>query len=132
MSKVNEERDGHPPMKKGDIVGLYGRMPVEFQKLVRKIQDAHNYDYAAMELLDAFRIEWRDYDGSTNIPKDATEEVTVTAYSDYVTLQVHKPAYAEIVAKLRVAGRNDVFDSDGSLSLIKVLDAFTEATNERY
>jgi hypothetical protein len=44
---------------KGDINGLYGRMPVELQKLVRKIRDAHNYDYAAMELLDAFSMEWR-------------------------------------------------------------------------
>ena len=43
----------------GDITGLYGRMPPIFQKLVRKIADAPNYDFAAMELLDAFEIEWR-------------------------------------------------------------------------
>lgn len=43
----------------GDIDGLFGRMPGIFQKLVRKIADAPNYDFAAMELLDAFGIEWR-------------------------------------------------------------------------
>lgn len=44
---------------KGDIEGLYGRMPADLRKLVRKIADAPNYDYAAMELLDAFNAEWR-------------------------------------------------------------------------
>ncbi len=43
----------------GEINGLYGRIPPIFQKLVRKISDASNYDFAAMELLDAFEIEWR-------------------------------------------------------------------------
>jgi len=43
----------------GEIDGLYGRMPGKLQKLVRKIADAPNYDFAAMELLDAFEIEWR-------------------------------------------------------------------------
>src|SRR5262245_39165287 len=46
-------------IEKGDIDGLYGRIPPMFQKLVRKIADAPNYDYGAMELLDAFEIEWR-------------------------------------------------------------------------
>jgi len=45
---------------KGDVIGLYGRMPPDMQKLVRKIRDAHDFDYAAMELLDAFNIEWRE------------------------------------------------------------------------
>jgi hypothetical protein len=44
---------------KGDIDGLYGRMPADAQKLVRKIADAPNYDYAAMEFLDALGTEWR-------------------------------------------------------------------------
>ena len=44
---------------RGDIEGLYGRMPADLQKLVRKIVDAPNYDYAAMELLDAMNAEWR-------------------------------------------------------------------------
>lgn len=44
---------------KGDVIGLYGRMPLELQRLVRKIADAPNYDYAAIELLDALNIEWR-------------------------------------------------------------------------
>lgn len=43
----------------GDIEGLYGRMPPELQKLVRKIMDAPNYDFGAMELLDALDVEWR-------------------------------------------------------------------------
>ena len=47
---------------KGGIDGLYGRMPGGLQKLVRKIADAPNYDYAAMELLDAFQMEWRNDD----------------------------------------------------------------------
>lgn len=46
-------------VERGEIEGLYGRMPGMFQKLVRKIADAPNYDFAAMELLDAFEIEWR-------------------------------------------------------------------------
>jgi hypothetical protein len=45
---------------KGDIEGLYGRLPDDLKKLVRKIADAPNYDYAAMELLDICRVEWRD------------------------------------------------------------------------
>lgn len=48
-----------PAIAPGDIDGLYGRIPPIFQKLVRKIADAPNYDFAAMELLDAFEIEWR-------------------------------------------------------------------------
>lgn len=44
---------------RGDVAGLYGRMPVNLQKLVRKIVDAPDYDYAAIELLDALNIEWR-------------------------------------------------------------------------
>jgi len=48
-----------PEIEKGDIEGLYGRMPAIFQKLVRKIADAPNYDFGAMVLLDAFEIEWR-------------------------------------------------------------------------
>ncbi len=48
-----------PLKEKGDLEGLYGRMPAGYQKLVRKIVDAPNYDYAAMEFLDAFKIEWR-------------------------------------------------------------------------
>lgn len=43
----------------GDVAGLYGRMPGDLQKLVRKIADAPNYDYAAIELLDALNIKWR-------------------------------------------------------------------------
>lgn len=45
---------------KGGIDGLYGRMPDKLKKLVRKIADAPNYDFAAMELLDAFEVEWRE------------------------------------------------------------------------
>lgn len=45
---------------KGDIEGLYGRMPRDLQKLCRKICDAPNYDFAAMELLDVFNIDWRE------------------------------------------------------------------------
>lgn len=44
----------------GDVEGLYGRMPVNLQKLVRKIADAPNYDNAAVEMLDALNIEWRE------------------------------------------------------------------------
>lgn len=44
---------------KGDIEGLYGRMPDDLRKLTRKIADAPNYDYAAMELLDALNVDWR-------------------------------------------------------------------------
>ena len=44
---------------KGNVAGLYGRMPVDLQRLVRKIADASDYDHGAMELLDAFKIEWR-------------------------------------------------------------------------
>ena len=44
---------------KGDYAGLYRRMPHELQRLVRKIADAPNCDYAAIELLDALNIEWR-------------------------------------------------------------------------
>lgn len=43
----------------GNAAGLYGRMPVNLQKLVRKIADAPDYDHAAIELLDALNIEWR-------------------------------------------------------------------------
>jgi len=50
----------------GAVSGLYGRMPAKLQKLVRKIRDAHNSDYAAMELLDAYNIEWRTPDKSEN------------------------------------------------------------------
>ncbi len=46
--------------KNADVNGLYGRMPPAYQKLVRKIADAPNYDFAAMEFLDAFKIEWRE------------------------------------------------------------------------
>ena len=48
-----------PDIEKGEVDGLYGRMPPIFQRLVRRIADAPNYDFAAMELLDAFEIEWR-------------------------------------------------------------------------
>lgn len=48
-----------PAKIKGDIEGLYGRMPGDMQKLVRKIVDAPNYDYAAMELLDKMNVDWR-------------------------------------------------------------------------
>jgi hypothetical protein len=44
---------------KGDLEGLYGRMPGDLQKLVRRISDAPNYDFAAMELLDALNADWR-------------------------------------------------------------------------
>lgn len=44
---------------KGDIEGLYGRMPGDLRKLVRKIVDAPNYDFAAMEMLDAMNMDWR-------------------------------------------------------------------------
>lgn len=44
---------------KGDIEGLYGRMPADLKKLCRKMCDAPNYDFAAMELLDAFNADWR-------------------------------------------------------------------------
>lgn len=44
---------------RGDVAGLYGRMPVNLQKLVRKIADAPDYDHAAIELLDELNIEWR-------------------------------------------------------------------------
>lgn len=43
----------------GPIEGLYGRMPVELKRVIRKMVDAPDYDYAAMELMDAFNIEWR-------------------------------------------------------------------------
>ncbi len=61
MSTIDYSIGGRydPTLLKGDIGGLYGRMPSELQKLVRKIADAPNYDYAAMELLDAFQMEWR-------------------------------------------------------------------------
>lgn len=58
LTKLLEEQ--RMPVIKGNIEGLYGRMPGDLQKLVRKIADAPNYDYAAMELLDAFQIEWRE------------------------------------------------------------------------
>lgn len=58
---------------KGDVDGLYGRMPIELQKLVRKISDAPNYDHAAMELLDAYDIEWRR-DGDADAPACRREE----------------------------------------------------------
>ena len=45
---------------KGDIDGLYGLLPADLKKLVRKIIDAPNYDYAAMELLDNCKVEWRN------------------------------------------------------------------------
>lgn len=44
---------------KGDIDGLFGRMPSSMQRLVRRVMDAPNYDFGAMELLDALEIEWR-------------------------------------------------------------------------
>lgn len=44
---------------KGDIDGLYGRLPPDLMKLVRKIADAPNYDFAAMEMLDHLGVEWR-------------------------------------------------------------------------
>jgi hypothetical protein len=50
---------GPSAVEPGEIDGLYGRMSPGFQRLVRKIADAPNYDFAAMELLDAFEIEWR-------------------------------------------------------------------------
>jgi hypothetical protein len=46
---------------RGGIEGLYGRAPAGLQKLIRKIADAPDYDFAAMELLDAMNIDWRDY-----------------------------------------------------------------------
>lgn len=49
-----------PEMVTGEIDGLYGRLPSDLKKLVRKIADAPNYDFAAMELLDAFQVEWRE------------------------------------------------------------------------
>jgi hypothetical protein len=45
---------------KGSITGLYGRIPPDLQRLVRKIMDSPSMDYGAMELLDVFQIEWRD------------------------------------------------------------------------
>ena len=51
--------DYDPDALKGGIDGLFGRMPPELQKVVRKIQDAPNYDFAAMEMLDALEIKWR-------------------------------------------------------------------------
>ena len=50
----------HPDQSlKGEIEGLYGRLPPKLQKLVRKIADAPNYDFAAMELLDHLERDWR-------------------------------------------------------------------------
>jgi hypothetical protein len=49
-----------PDALKGRVDGLYGRMPPDMQRRARKIRDAHNLDYAALELLDAFQIEWRE------------------------------------------------------------------------
>lgn len=51
--------DLNPASLKGEIEGLYGRLPPDLMKLVRKIADAPNYDFGAMELLDALDIEWR-------------------------------------------------------------------------
>jgi hypothetical protein len=48
-----------PDALKGDIGGLFGRMPPDPQRIVRKIMDAPNYDFAAMEMLDALEVEWR-------------------------------------------------------------------------
>lgn len=45
---------------KGDFEGLYGRLPGDLQKLVRKIMDSPTYDFGAMELLDYLDIEWRE------------------------------------------------------------------------
>lgn len=42
-----------------DVDGLYGRLPGRLQRIVRKVADAANYDFAAMELLDGLGIEWR-------------------------------------------------------------------------
>lgn len=52
---------GHYDAKtiRGDVIGLYGRMPAELRRLVCKIADAPNYDCAALELLDALNIHWR-------------------------------------------------------------------------
>jgi hypothetical protein len=44
---------------KGEVDGLYGRLPPEMMRLVRRIADAANYDLAAMELLDGLELEWR-------------------------------------------------------------------------
>lgn len=49
-----------PKSVKGDLRGLYGRLPPKLQKLVRKISDAPSYDHGAMELLDAGDVEWRE------------------------------------------------------------------------
>jgi len=51
---IRERRD-----VKGDIDGLYGRAPGDLQRLVRKIADAPNYDFAMMEFLDGIDEEWR-------------------------------------------------------------------------
>lgn len=59
MKRQAYHLDYDPDTLKGDIEGLYGRMPSQLQKVVRKIQDAANYDFAAMEMLDALEIEWR-------------------------------------------------------------------------
>lgn len=52
---------GHYDAKtiRGDVIGLYGRMPADLRRLVCKIADAPNYDCAALELLDALNIHWR-------------------------------------------------------------------------
>lgn len=44
----------------GDVEGLYGRLPADLQRLVRKIADAPNYDNAAVEMLNALNVEWRE------------------------------------------------------------------------
>jgi hypothetical protein len=59
MKTVSYGIEYDPEALAGDVDGLYGRMPPQLQKLVRKIVDAPNYDFAAMELLDGFQMEWR-------------------------------------------------------------------------
>lgn len=66
IAELINERDGQGipitdkfTVEPGEIDGLFSRLPPIFQKLVRKIADAPSYDFAAVELLDAFEIEWR-------------------------------------------------------------------------
>jgi hypothetical protein len=44
----------------GELDGLYGRLPPDLKRLVRRVADAANYDLASMDFLDSFAdIEWR-------------------------------------------------------------------------
>jgi len=64
----------------GELDGLYGRLPPELQKLIRRVADADNYDLAAMDFLDSFEdIEWR---------KDPPPEPELGAFIDTIEINV--------------------------------------------